>query len=72
MVEASVAVEKKQKPWIPKVERYLGMHNGTVSGKWFEKSRRARKTHANYTTYLLIYIMKTISRMLHIGGNQER
>ena len=46
MVEASVAVEKKQKPWIPKVERYLGMHNGTVSGKWFEKSRRARKTHA--------------------------
>lgn len=48
MVEANVAVEKKQKqkPLIPKVERFLGMHNGTVSGKGFEKSRRARKTHA--------------------------
>lgn len=46
MVEASVAVEKKQKPFIPKVKRFLGMHNGTVSGKGFEKSRRARKSHA--------------------------
>lgn len=46
MVEASVAVEKQQKPLIPKVERFLGMHNGTVSGKGFEKSRRARKSHA--------------------------
>lgn len=46
MVEASIAVEKKQKPLIPKVERFLGMHNGTVSGKGFEKSRRARKSHA--------------------------
>lgn len=46
MVEASVAVEKKQKTLIPRVERFLGMHNGTVSGKGFEKSRRARKSHA--------------------------
>lgn len=27
-------------------KRYPGMHNGTVSGKGFEKSRRARKSHA--------------------------
>ena len=46
MVEANVEVEKKQKPLIPKVERFLGMHNGTVKGKGFEASRRARKTHA--------------------------
>lgn len=29
-----------------KEKKYLGMHNGTVSGKGFEKSRRNRKTHA--------------------------
>lgn len=26
-------------------KKYLGMHNGTVKGKGFEKSRRARKPH---------------------------
>ena len=25
---------------------YKGMHNGTVAGKGFEKSRRNRKSHA--------------------------
>jgi hypothetical protein len=27
-------------------EKYRGHHNGTVFGKWFERSRRARKSHA--------------------------
>ena len=27
-------------------KKYLGMHNGTVKGKGFEKSRRNRKSHA--------------------------
>lgn len=31
---------------IKKDDKYLGMHNGTVKGKGFEGSRRARKTHA--------------------------
>ena len=31
---------------IRKVEKYLGMHNGTVKGKGFEGSRRNRKSHA--------------------------
>lgn len=25
---------------------YRGMHNGTVKGKWFEGTRRARKPHS--------------------------
>ena len=27
-------------------KKYLGMHNGTVKGKGFERSRRERKSHA--------------------------
>lgn len=38
--------EKKTKKPETGEKAYKGMHNGTVVGKGFEKSRRNRKTHA--------------------------
>ncbi len=37
------AIKQKAKD---KEKPYKGMHNGTVSGKSFEASRRSRKSHA--------------------------
>lgn len=40
------AAEAPKKPLIQRVERFIGMHNGSVKGKGFEASRRNRKSHA--------------------------
>lgn len=31
---------------LPSKKKYYGHHDGIVAGKWFERSRRARKSHA--------------------------
>ena len=43
-VKAERAKERAKKADGPE---YLGMHNGTVRGKYFERSRRARKSHVD-------------------------
>lgn len=31
---------------LPRKKKYYGNHDGIVAGKWFERTRRARKSHA--------------------------
>lgn len=43
---ADEAKEISAQHYFEQEKRYAGMHNGTVAGKWFERSRRNRKSHA--------------------------
>lgn len=40
---STITVDPDTKGRQPKEKVYRGMHNGTVAGKWFEKTRRNRK-----------------------------